>query len=114
MTQSSLSARLAGAAVSPGAGGGTDSLLKKPENVKRKKLRREICMCLKSGQDPGDKQFQVCRTPTASGVASRKDLKTKQELMKRTRMEESIYNPGGNRRSGETEEQQKQADGGGR
>lgn len=44
MTQSSLSARLTGAAVSPGAGGGTDSLLKKPENVRRKKLQQEICM----------------------------------------------------------------------
>lgn len=37
MTQFTLSARLTGAAVSPGAGGGTDSLLKKPENVGRKR-----------------------------------------------------------------------------
>lgn len=63
MTQSTLSARLTGAAVSPGAGGGTDSLLKKPENVGRKRLLRESSMGLKSGQNPAGKQFQVCMDP---------------------------------------------------
>lgn len=39
MTQATLSARLSGAAVSPGAGGGADSLLEEPEHDGKKKLR---------------------------------------------------------------------------
>lgn len=110
VTQSTLSATLAGTTVSPEGGEGTDSLFKKMENIGRKTSWGEwavcflnLCRLLKTTRQ---KELHVCR-----------EQRVRNKLIKPITIEETVYEMTGNRRSssGETEEQrQKQADGGGR